>query len=147
MQKKLHALNVPKPQGVFAKCCSAQLARCHILCNEFCQKTRNIMYFGKAKLDWADEPKRSDFHFRERWHAGIDMRRTQNMMKPSFRIGDAGGVLRTIADASNYMLALPHEQSEFCARWRHAATLILEHADVAAVSRQVHLAQVDIKAM
>jgi hypothetical protein len=43
-----------------------------------------------------------------------------------------GAVLRTIADASNYLLALPHEHAEFCARWRHAATLILEQADVAA---------------
>jgi hypothetical protein len=51
-----------------------------------------------------------------------------------------GAVLRTIADASNYMLALPHDQAELCARWRHAATLILGQANVAAVSRQVHLA-------
>jgi hypothetical protein len=50
-----------------------------------------------------------------------------------------GGVLRTIADASEYMLALPHEHAEFCARWRHAAKLILEQADVVAVSRQVRL--------
>ena len=50
------------------------------------------------------------------------------------------------------MLALPHEHAEFCTRWRHAAELILNQADVAAVSRQVHLAlfydaQIDIGAM
>ena len=63
-----------------------------------------------------------------------------------------GGVLRTIAGASNYMLALPHEHAEFCTRWRHAAELILNQAEIAAVSRQVHLAlfydaQLDIGAM
>jgi hypothetical protein len=49
-----------------------------------------------------------------------------------------GAVLRTIACASNYMLALEHADS--CNRWRRAAMLILEQADVAAVSRQVYLA-------
>jgi hypothetical protein len=38
----------------------------------------------------------------------------------------AGGVLRTITDTSNYMLALPHDHAEFCARLRHAAKLILD---------------------
>jgi hypothetical protein len=62
-----------------------------------------------------------------------------------------GGVLRTMADASGYTLALPHEHAEFCARWR-APELILEQADVAAVSRPAHLAlfcdlKVDINAM
>jgi hypothetical protein len=63
-----------------------------------------------------------------------------------------GAVLRTIACASNYMLALPPEHAESCNRWRRAAGLILEQADVAAVSHQVHLAlfydaQLDIGAM
>jgi hypothetical protein len=51
-----------------------------------------------------------------------------------------GTVLRTIGDAANYILALPHEQAEFCQRWRHAAKLLLDQAGVADVSRQVHLA-------
>jgi hypothetical protein len=38
------------------------------------------------------------------------------------------------------MLALPQDHAEFGARWRRAAELILNQADVAAVSRQVHLA-------
>jgi hypothetical protein len=51
-----------------------------------------------------------------------------------------GAVLRTIAEAASYILALPLERAEHCNRWRHAARLLLEQADVAAVSRQVHLA-------
>ena len=63
-----------------------------------------------------------------------------------------GAILRTIGEAANYMLALPHEQAEYCARWRRAAQLLLDQADVAAVSQQVHLAlfygaQLDIRAM
>lgn len=63
-----------------------------------------------------------------------------------------GGVLRTIAEASGYMLALSHEHAELRARRRRAAELILEQADVAAVSRQAHLAlfcdvELDINAM
>jgi hypothetical protein len=63
-----------------------------------------------------------------------------------------GGVLRTIGEAAAYMLALPVEHAEGCARWRHAAQLLLDQAEVAAVSRQVHLAlfydaQLDIGAM
>jgi hypothetical protein len=50
------------------------------------------------------------------------------------------------------VLSLPHEQTERCQRWRRAAELLLGQADVAAVSRQIHLAlfydaQLDIKAM
>ena len=61
-------------------------------------------------------------------------------------------VLRTIGDAANDVLALPQEQTEHCNRWRHAAQLLLDQADVAAVSHQVHLAlfydaQLDIGAM
>jgi hypothetical protein len=51
-----------------------------------------------------------------------------------------GTVLRTIGEAANYVLALPTERVEHCNRWRHAAKLLLAQADVAAVSRQVHLA-------
>ena len=47
---------------------------------------------------------------------------------------------RTIGDAANYIIALPHERAEHCKRWRHAAELLLDQADVAAVSHQVHLA-------
>jgi hypothetical protein len=62
-----------------------------------------------------------------------------------------GGVLRTIADARAYMVAMPAER-DGCARWLHAARLILNQADLAAVSRQVHLAlfydvKLDIRAM
>jgi hypothetical protein len=35
------------------------------------------------------------------------------------------------------MLALPQGHAEGCQRWRHATQLLLEHADVAAVSIQV----------
>jgi hypothetical protein len=63
-----------------------------------------------------------------------------------------GTVLRTIGEAANYVLALPQDQAEFRQRWRHAARLLLDKADVAAVSHQVHLAlfcdaQLDIRAM
>ena len=62
-----------------------------------------------------------------------------------------GSVLRTIADARAYMVAMPPAH-DGCARWLHAAEMILGQADVAAVSRQVHLAlfydaKLDIKAM
>jgi hypothetical protein len=63
-----------------------------------------------------------------------------------------GAVLRTIGEAANYVLALPPERVEHCNRWRHAARLLLAQADVADVSRQLHLAffydaQLDIGAM
>ena len=63
-----------------------------------------------------------------------------------------GHVLRTIGDAANYVLALPQEQAVQCNRWRRAVELLLDQADVAAASHQVHLAlfydaQLDIKAM
>jgi hypothetical protein len=49
------------------------------------------------------------------------------------------------------MVAMPAERNG-CARWLHAARLILNQADVAAVSRQVHLAlfydvKLDFRAM
>jgi hypothetical protein len=64
----------------------------------------------------------------------------------------AGAVLRTLGEAAIYILALPDEQAEYCARWRRAAQLLLEQAPVAAVSHQVHLAlfydaQLDIGSM
>jgi hypothetical protein len=63
-----------------------------------------------------------------------------------------GAVLCTIGDTANYVLALPPERAEYCNRWCHAARLLLDQADVADVSRQVHLAlfydaQLDIGAM
>lgn len=63
----------------------------------------------------------------------------------------SGAVLRTIGEAANYVPALPADRGELRQRWRHA-TMILEQADAAAVSHQVHLAlfydaQLDIKAM
>ena len=51
-----------------------------------------------------------------------------------------GTVLRTIGEAANYVLALPPERAEHRNRWRHAAKLLLDQADVADVTRQVHLA-------
>jgi hypothetical protein len=61
-----------------------------------------------------------------------------------------GGILRTTGEAAEYVLALP--QAEHCNRWRRAAELLLEQADVAGVSRQVYLAlfydaQLDLKAI
>ena len=63
-----------------------------------------------------------------------------------------GLVLRTVGEAANYVLALPQEQADHCNRWRRAAQLLLDQADVATVSRQLYLAlfydaQLDIKAM
>ena len=63
-----------------------------------------------------------------------------------------GVVLRAVGEAANYIIALPHERAEHCKRWRHATELLLDQADVAAVSHQVHLAlfydaQLDIGAM
>ena len=50
-----------------------------------------------------------------------------------------GGVLRTIGDARDYMLALSKER-ERRADWQHACRPLMEEAGVAAVTRQVHLA-------
>jgi hypothetical protein len=49
-------------------------------------------------------------------------------------------ILRTVGEAANYVLALPPERAEHRNRWRHAAKRLLDQADVADVSRQVHLA-------
>jgi hypothetical protein len=56
----------------------------------------------------------------------------------------------TIGEAANYVLELPHAES--CNRWRRAAELLLDQADVATVNKQVklalfHDAQFDLKAM
>jgi hypothetical protein len=51
-----------------------------------------------------------------------------------------GRVLRTIGEAVTYMLALPRVRGELCQRWQQATKLILDQADVAAVSHQMHLA-------
>ena len=74
----------------------------------------------------------------------------RSLPKPS--LPRNGAVLRTIGEAANYVLALPTERAEHCNRWRHAARLLLDQADVADVSRQIHLAlfydaQLDIGAM
>jgi hypothetical protein len=37
-----------------------------------------------------------------------------------------GSVLRTVGEAANYIIALPHERAEHCKRWRHAAELVLD---------------------
>jgi hypothetical protein len=52
-----------------------------------------------------------------------------------------GGTLRTILDVRAYMLRLSKDR-ERSAQWQRAAQLLLAHADVAAVSRQVELALV-----
>jgi hypothetical protein len=50
-----------------------------------------------------------------------------------------GGTLRTVADARAYMLGLS-KQRELQTRWQRVAGLILEEADIGAVSRQLELA-------
>jgi hypothetical protein len=47
-----------------------------------------------------------------------------------------GPVLRTIGEAANYVLALDPEHVEQNNRWRHAAQLLLDLADVVAVVPQ-----------
>ena len=46
-----------------------------------------------------------------------------------------GVILRTVGEAANYVLALPPERAEHRNRWRHAAKLLLDQADVAAGRR------------
>jgi hypothetical protein len=50
-----------------------------------------------------------------------------------------GGTLRTVLDARAYMLRLSKDR-ERSARWQTAAQLLLEKADVGAISRQLELA-------
>jgi predicted secreted protein len=62
-----------------------------------------------------------------------------------------GGTLRTVLDARTYMLRLSKAR-ERDTRWQRAAELLLEEADVAAVSKAVELAlfydaKLDITAM
>ena len=48
------------------------------------------------------------------------------------------GVLQTVADAADYMVALPEERR--LAHWQCAAQLLLDGADAPDLSRQVELA-------
>ena len=48
------------------------------------------------------------------------------------------GILRTIADAASYMMALSQDRQR--AHWQRAARLLLEEAQVHDFSRQVELA-------
>jgi hypothetical protein len=62
-----------------------------------------------------------------------------------------GTILRTIRDARDYMLALPNRRATR-QQWQIAAELILDQANVPAVSRQIELAlfyeaKLDIVAM
>jgi hypothetical protein len=50
-----------------------------------------------------------------------------------------GEVLRTIGDARDYLLALPPPR-EGRNHWQHACELILDEADVEAVTSQIHRA-------
>ena len=62
-----------------------------------------------------------------------------------------GGVLRTVAEARAYMIALPALR-ETRQHWQHAAALMMAEADVADLTHQLHLAlfldhQVDLAGM
>jgi hypothetical protein len=59
-------------------------------------------------------------------------------LTPPLRTKD-GTMLRTVLDARTYMLALP-EARQLRAQWQQAAKLLLEEADVTALSKQVELA-------
>jgi hypothetical protein len=50
-----------------------------------------------------------------------------------------GGVLRTVGDAHAYIVALPKNRA-LRAHWQHAGRLMQQQANVAALTRQVHLA-------
>jgi hypothetical protein len=50
-----------------------------------------------------------------------------------------GDTLRTVLDARSYMLGLSKDR-QMRSQWQRAAKLLLERADVAAVSRQIELA-------
>jgi hypothetical protein len=49
-----------------------------------------------------------------------------------------GGILQTVADAADYMVALPKDRRR--AHWQRAAQLLLDGADAPDLSRQVELA-------
>jgi hypothetical protein len=49
-----------------------------------------------------------------------------------------GGVLRTIGDAHAYIMALPKKRG-LRAHWQHTCRLLLQQANAAPLTRQVHL--------
>ena len=49
-----------------------------------------------------------------------------------------GGTLRTVADAANYIVALPEDRRR--THWDRAAQLLLDLADASEISRQLELA-------
>ena len=49
-----------------------------------------------------------------------------------------GGVLRTVADAANYIVALPEERRQ--THWDRTVQLLLDMADSSEISRQLELA-------
>ena len=48
------------------------------------------------------------------------------------------GLLRTVGDARTYMLTLPKAR-KLRVHWQHTSRLLLQEADVSALTRQVHL--------
>jgi hypothetical protein len=91
---------------------------------------------GHSKGNGFDSSRRGDLNMR----ACRCLARTSTRSSPSPLPIKDGAVLRTIRCVTTYMLAMPQEHAEGCQRWRRAAELLLEQADVAEVSRQVHLA-------
>ena len=74
---------------------------------------------------------------------------SQNLTRPV--LTKDGGILRTVREARDHMLALPHGRA-LRDHWQVTAKLIIEHANVAALSRQIELAllyeaKLDIRAM
>ena len=61
---------------------------------------------------------------------------SQNLRRPLPTKDD--GILRTVADAAGYMMALSKDRQR--AHWQRAARLILDGADADDLSRQVELA-------
>jgi hypothetical protein len=51
---------------------------------------------------------------------------------------DDGGTLHTVADAANYIVALPEDRRR--THWDRAAQLLLDLADASEISRQLELA-------
>src|SRR4051812_32829406 len=49
-----------------------------------------------------------------------------------------GGTLRTVADAANYIVALPEDRRR--SHWDRAVQLLLDMADTSEISRQLELA-------
>jgi hypothetical protein len=74
---------------------------------------------------------------------------SQNLTRPI--LTKDGETLRTIREARDYMLALPDGRA-LREQWQVAANMIIEHASVPALSRQIELAllyegKLDIAAM